>query len=267
MKLVGIAGRKGSGKDTTALYLEAQEGFASIAFADELKRLCGRIFDIEAETMFGDSALREKPYSLSGPSLFHALHRMNDQDVREWVMRLFQDRPGAPPSYNYLQVHFNAVVFRLADEATCGKPCTVRRILQYIGTEWGRTVWDQVWPNAVIKTIRLIETGTVLYSRTGGVQLVPNGVKATVPQGYVITDSRFPNEAKEVRSWGGKMAWVDAHLRLEAGTDTHASEPKRSDFLQGPDMDLVDYDLNNNGPAVDLPGKVRDMITTLFPPT
>lgn len=63
MKIIGIAGRKSSGKDTISDFLVGSEGFVKVALADPLKTMLSRIFNIEAK-YFNDQKLKESelPY-------------------------------------------------------------------------------------------------------------------------------------------------------------------------------------------------------------
>ena len=49
MKLIGITGLAGSGKDTAALYLTSRCGFTRMAFADPVKEAARAIFGLTAE--------------------------------------------------------------------------------------------------------------------------------------------------------------------------------------------------------------------------
>ena len=51
MTLLGLVGRKRSGKDTFAQYLVRHAGFARVAFADELKREIAEIMGITVEEL------------------------------------------------------------------------------------------------------------------------------------------------------------------------------------------------------------------------
>jgi hypothetical protein len=53
MKIVGITGRKFSGKDTVADYMCKNFGYLKIAFADMLKCVCGILFGLTFEQMYG----------------------------------------------------------------------------------------------------------------------------------------------------------------------------------------------------------------------
>ena len=58
MILIGIAGKKGSGKDSVADYLCAQYRFQKRAFADPLKQICQILFQLEDQQL-SDPILKE----------------------------------------------------------------------------------------------------------------------------------------------------------------------------------------------------------------
>lgn len=104
-------------------------------------------------------------------------------------------------------------------------PASPRRLLQTIGTEWGRdTIHPDIW---ILATFRRIDASESLWS--------------------VITDVRFDNEAEAIRSRGGYVWSVDrprpATLsRVEA---THSSEA-------GVSPNLIDDQIANTGSIDDL---------------
>jgi hypothetical protein len=103
---------------------------------------------------------------------------------------------------------------------------TVRRLLQTLGTEWGRdSIATDIW-------IRLLDQRIAdLESR--GVQVV------------AVSDVRFANEAEYVRRRGG-VVWLVRRPGTEAPAD-HSSE------ACGIDADVV---IDNAGTAEDLRGQV-----------
>ena len=52
--IIGITGRKRSGKDTVGKYLVANHGFVRVAYADALKEACKIIFGFSDEQVYGD---------------------------------------------------------------------------------------------------------------------------------------------------------------------------------------------------------------------
>lgn len=54
MIIIGVTGRKRSGKDTIGKYLVENHGFTRVAFADSLKEACKIIFGFSDEQVYGD---------------------------------------------------------------------------------------------------------------------------------------------------------------------------------------------------------------------
>lgn len=59
--IIGITGKAGSGKDTVADLLVKDFSFVKVALADELKRICMRVFNFSIEQLFGPSEKRNEP--------------------------------------------------------------------------------------------------------------------------------------------------------------------------------------------------------------
>lgn len=60
--IIGITGRKRSGKDTIGDYLVKNHGFIRIGFADTLKDICRIIFGFSDEQLYGDLKEEVDPY-------------------------------------------------------------------------------------------------------------------------------------------------------------------------------------------------------------
>ena len=58
IQLLGICGRKGSGKDTVADFIARRYGFKKRALAQPIKEICGRLFDFSEAQLNG--ALKEE---------------------------------------------------------------------------------------------------------------------------------------------------------------------------------------------------------------
>lgn len=54
-RLIGFAGRKGSGKDTCAAVLVKEQHYERFAFADCMKTICKDLFDLTDDQLHGDS--------------------------------------------------------------------------------------------------------------------------------------------------------------------------------------------------------------------
>jgi len=196
--IVGLTGRAGSGKDTVAGRL-AERGYTRRAFADPLKQFCCDVFGIDAGYCWGPSPYRNEVVRTE----------FRSQELGRLVT-LFARRSLLPSSTAAL-AHFYDVHNR-----HLSGPTTVRRILQIVGTEWGRALHRNLWVNALLVT---------LNDRS------------------VITDVRFVNEVAAIHEHDGKVWFVDAEQRLGPRTDAHASEPS-AEVMRG----WADVVIDNNGP-------------------
>ena len=56
MKIISLSGKAGAGKDTTADIIEGIIGKAQVnrcAFADKLKKVCGVVFNLNEDQLYG----------------------------------------------------------------------------------------------------------------------------------------------------------------------------------------------------------------------
>jgi hypothetical protein len=109
-----------------------------------------------------------------------------------------------------------------------------RTLLQYLGTEWGRTKDPELWVNLWKK-----EVATTLEDTDAVV---------------VCDDCRFPNEAAAVKALGGVVVEVVTSVeRIEKINAGHVSE-------SGLSNEQIDYRIENDGDIDDL----RDKIMHIF---
>jgi hypothetical protein len=101
---------------------------------------------------------------------------------------------------------------------------TARKLMQYLGTEWGRNcVHDQVW-------IAAWEATAQNYK-------------------YVVTDDcRFLNEYKTIKSIPGAQVWRITRQSAKV-TSSHTSEGELDDVA-------VDHELTNDGTVAELHAKI-----------
>lgn len=89
--LIGLCGRKGSGKDTVAGILAEQHGFLPHALATPLKRVCAELFDFTDDQLWGES--REVLDERYGKTPRELMQRLGTDFVRkELSMDFWLDR-------------------------------------------------------------------------------------------------------------------------------------------------------------------------------
>jgi hypothetical protein len=120
-ELYGICGGKGHGKDTFAnLIIKSNPSFKILQFADDLKIMTSRVFDVPLEILV-DPALKEKPF-LSTIVMDTFLEKM--RSVTELHI-LNHDKIASTP----------------------------RELMQFFGTEYVRSVEDDYWLNLTLSKI------------------------------------------------------------------------------------------------------------------
>lgn len=90
--IIGLAGEKGTGKDTYADYLVEKYGYLKIGFADEIKRMAMNLYGFTPLQMFGPSEEREKPdmrYPL-GHGKGYLIPRVALQDLGEAMRQVYE---------------------------------------------------------------------------------------------------------------------------------------------------------------------------------
>jgi len=84
---------------------------------------------------------------------------------------------------------------------------TGRRMLQTLGTDWGRDmIGEDIWVNVMKDRIR-----------------------NSPWDGIIIDDIRFPNEGKMIKEMGGQLIYIKRPC-VENGIDTHSSEAHYMDL-------------------------------------
>lgn len=245
MKIIAIAGRMGTGKDTVAEIL-GRKGYVRVALADQVKRLARSIFDFSTDSLFGPSALRNEPVRLTHTQWCEVFYRAGSarEDIQDTI-RAGLSSAEAEDGGLYDDEIESAVVEYLR---TCRlhdlvhDNFSVRVALQLLGTELGRKLRDDVWIANLREKIEDVTSYSVAH------------MGANLP-GVIITDCRFPNEAAAFKSWGGEVYWIDASKRLVIPPSMHASEPDRHQF-EG----LLTGVIDNNGTLEDLE-KELDRVT------
>jgi hypothetical protein len=209
MRLIGLNGRAGSGKDTAFDVIrnaaQAQEKVAQrVAFADKLKLSAARALGYDPKTV---------------EDAVELCNMIKDTGCVDTAY----DRPAAAGTRRGIHI-------------------SGRAFLQRYGTEAHRDVFgDSFWIDALLPKPAL-DGGTLARPAGAPHPMNAYALEQRFPDAdvVVITDVRFENEAQRIRALGGENWHIDADARLgELPADAHVSE-------HGLPEDYIDQRVYNN---------------------
>lgn len=226
--LIGLTGRKRSGKDTVGGFLYGY-GFDRVSFAGPIKRILEHMDPyLDGNRLMGSfSEGREMSRlvdSFAQAVREHTIIEDLDQNRRGRALDILDPFVTGSVRLGALLREAEGDWDQLKDEESNPFHREIRRLQQILGTEVGREILPgSVW----------VDTGMAEVARH-------RRDLASV----VITDCRFDDEAEAVRAAGGKVVRV-VRPSLPKPTDAHASESGISDHL-------VDREIVNDGTLDDL---------------
>jgi len=239
--ILGIAGRKQAGKNTTANILHGiilkEQGYVNDWQIGSRGQLLVNTHDPDSYGEFWIERKDEEFVTWADNNMwpFVKLYSFAD-NLKAICMDLF-DIPfrclyGTDEEKNQVQEHLlwenmpgvtsgfasDGMVFHEAG------PMTAREFMQFLGTDVMRKIYEPVWVNSCIKKIQREQSELA-----------------------IIADVRFPNEAKAIEQAGGKVV----RLTREVHEDNHSSEVALDDYS------FTDYIDNKNESIDDLMMKVK----------
>lgn len=198
--IVGVTGQARSGKDTLAAYLSDNHNFVRIGLADPLKRICKDVFDFNDAQLWGD-----------------------ERDLPDRRYLRGEKVTGAVLSSKYPEIPAGSeVVQRIY--------LTPRFALQLLGTEWGRTCYNDVWIEYGIRVAKeLLSNPKLGYVPSRGLFTAEDPDDVWPPTtGVVFSDLRFKNEFEAVRKAGGLLVRVKREdCYGDVGIENHPSEAEQ----------------------------------------
>jgi len=220
MLILGISGRKQSGKSTVgnfilSLYL-AKLGYCEKIYMDEDGQLL--ISDILGDTRYeGAFDIRKLIDTYNDPRFIQAIDKLNSK-VKIYN---FADILKTDICINMLGLTYDQCYGtddnknEMTNIIWEGKPLSARDVMQVVGTDIFRKLDTNVWVRSTI-----------------------NKIIRDKPDLAVITDCRFPNEVDSIRNSGGKV------IRL-------TRNPFQSDHISETILDKDNYDWSNFDYVVD----------------
>lgn len=258
--IIGFCGLAGSGKDTAANFVVTDHKFVGIAFADELKRICKRVYDFTDDQLWGPSESRNA-VDLRYPRPTHTWTKLppRERPLTDAEKAEFPDAQfcverqwhgcaccGLEGQSKLVRSDEDDQQWQIEDVGTCY--LTARFALQILGTEWGRNCFPDTWANFALRQSRLLlgmdrgEPGGYWYDRKLGLlsNVGTNRIPDYIP-GVVITDVRFVNEIRAIRAAGGKVVRiVRAGAGLQGTAGQHSSETEQAS-IPNAEFDAVIY--------------------------
>lgn len=140
-----------------------------------------------------------------------------------------------------------------------------RDTLTSLGTEWGRSLYELVWVDMLLRQVKLLDTGTsenliagegVTYHQATGVTRAEGEIER--PTGVVVTDCRFRNEIRHLKANNAVIVRVK-RKGIEEPPSDHLSETEQATI---PDSSF-DFIIENDGELADLEPKVDGLLAYL----
>lgn len=196
--LILLAGQAGSGKDTVGGFLARTYNATTISLADPIKRFAFAVFEFAEDQLWGPSGMRDlADLRFDSPQVVSRVNVNYSAISNDWVEEVLPDIDG--DEWNdatlLLDEWFNQTLSRVF----LGQGLSPRVVLQTLGTEWGRSIKENIWVDYATKAARRLLTGGYEYQHTTG--LMTSTDKA--PDYTVITDGRFRNEILAIREANG----------------------------------------------------------------
>lgn len=135
-----------------------------------------------------------------------------------------------------------------------GQPClTPRHALQTLGTEWGRTCYNDVWVDYMVRIASDLFGGGFSYTARNGLMPSKAPEEAFDTQHVLVPDVRFQNEALRIKRENGMLIRVHRPMPgLRGPAGQHVSETEVNSI---PD-DAFDYVVMNTGTMKHLQAEV-----------
>ena len=217
MAIIGISGKIGAGKDTVGKIIQ---------YLTNCKQNDSRIGTLEHFNLFCDLIIYDQNWQIK--KLAYKLKQcvsiitgipIKDLEKEEVKNRLLGEEWNVVDKVcnicgkNWNNEHFN--LFNLTNGKTYCSSCkngiyldstkkiTVRKLLQLLGTEVGRQIHPNFWINALFADYK--SKGNLAFERLDSSERLPltNDPNDFMFPKWIITDVRFPNEAKAIKDRGG----------------------------------------------------------------
>lgn len=222
--LIGLAGEIGSGKDEAGRLLQRiitpqEPGIRGITpprfkikkYADKLKEIVALLIGCDRwqleDREFKDTILGSEWNQYKVKAKYNGYYPEFQPMFNDIYQNTYIDYHKAEELVNALIKNFPKKDKIIAYIETI--QLTPRKLLQLLGTECGRNIiHENVWINALFADYREVSyTGpSVVHDMGNGTSIATCDLKIIPQSDWIITDVRFPNEAKAITDRGG-VVW------------------------------------------------------------
>lgn len=134
----------------------------------------------------------------------------------------YKARSGKDTSAEYLQSQYGGQIFKFAQpiydimkaahEIAGIDTFKDTKLLTWVGTDWARSINENIWVDHCLKRIRQAERQGCYLSNE------------TFVNNFYVTDVRFPNEAEALKANGFFLVKIDRRTRPQEERASHMSE-------------------------------------------
>jgi len=214
-KIVAISGKKQSGKTTVGNFLFGcamiSNDVVEYANIDEQGNLVVPYEDQEGDLspcVFPTDSMHPTMISYMRDNVWSSVKMYNFADnlkrVCIDVLGLTERQCYGTDNEKNTLTRFNWSDMPL-EENRSSSPMSAREVMQYLGTDFFRKIYPNVWVDSTIRKIQSENSNLA-----------------------VVVDCRFPNEADGIKEVGGKV--IRLKRDVFKGEDTHASETALDDY-------------------------------------
>jgi len=236
MAIIGVFGYAGSGKDTVGKLIQYNMSKTRIPIKEVIEDYSNNEWWLEEQSGWEIKKWAGKLKTIASLITGIEVEKFEDQEFK---------KTNLGPEWNITKQYESDAPWIAEGGESYEEPMTVRDLLQILGTEAMREgLHTNVWVNALMAD----------YKPGPFYPDVSAEDHAKLPN-WIITDTRFPNEAQAIKDKGGMVIKVD---RPGVGpVNGHPSEDALKDYN-------FDYVIHNNGSINDLDKKVIEFINNFI---
>lgn len=265
--IIGVSGKIGAGKDLVGLIILGLK--AGLTTEEILKLTEEDIWWLEEQSNFEVKKFADKLKDIVCLLIGCTREQLEDREFKEkelgeewWYWHMKFDG-----GYGNIMLDYLSTSKEELDnyEGITLVKLTPRLLLQLLGTQIGRNIiHPNIWVNALMADYReegweySVEMLGLGYSGEQQLKVKSKPEKVITYPNWIITDVRFPNEAKVIKDRGGILIRIDRDYVLRGGLEDpklqHESETALDNYQN------FDYIIQNDGTIEELIEKIKKIV-------